>query len=169
MVRRKARIRRKLPIAKTLRPVSFFPSSAPENPWLRNSGKSDIMEYTYRFFLRGQTNWCLSLRLQVSCHCETSPQTGRGNPPVRGEMYRKVPGRMGVAAIFGGNRHLVPFNRGIATPVCALARNDSVFRSDKQQFTFLPPLSPGSSAGTPCCSSGSWSGGYRGAGHFLPG
>ena len=126
MVRRKARIRRKLPIAKTLRPVSVFPSSAPENPWLRNSRKSDIMECNHRFFLRGQTNWCLSLRLQVSCHCETSPQTGRGNPPVRGEMYRKVPGRMGVAAIFGGNRYLVPFNRGIATPVCALARNDSI-------------------------------------------
>ena len=49
----------------------------------------------------------------------------RGNPPVRGEMYRKAPGRMGVSAIFGGNRYLTPFNRGIATPVCALARNDS--------------------------------------------
>ena len=30
-------------------------------------------------------------------------------------MYRKVPGRTGVSAAFGGNRHLVPFNRGIAT------------------------------------------------------
>ena len=29
-------------------------------------------------------------------------------------MYRKVP-KMGVTAIFGGNRYLVPFNRGIAT------------------------------------------------------
>ena len=63
--------------------------------------------------------------LQVFCHCETSAHTGRGNPPVRGKMYRIVPERMGVAAIFGGNRYLVPFNRGIATPVCALARNDS--------------------------------------------
>ena len=38
------------------------------------------------------------------------------------EKYQK----MGGTAIFGGNRYLVPFNRGIATPVCALARNDSV-------------------------------------------
>ena len=29
------------------------------------------------------------------------------------------------AAIFGGNRYLVPFNRGIATPGCGLVRNDS--------------------------------------------
>ena len=32
---------------------------------------------------------------------------------------------MKVAAIFGSNRYLASFNRGIATPVCALARNDS--------------------------------------------
>ena len=70
-------------------------------------------------------NCCLSLCLQVSCHCETSAHTGRGNPPDRGKMYRKVPERMGSPAIFGGNRYLVPFNRGIATPVCALVRNDS--------------------------------------------
>ena len=31
---------------------------------------------------------------------------------------------MGVSAIFGGNRYLVPFNWGIATPVCGLVRND---------------------------------------------
>ena len=31
---------------------------------------------------------------------------------------------------------MVPFNRGIATPVCALARNDSVYlvRTFEQQF-----------------------------------
>ena len=39
----------------------------------------------------------------------------RGNPPVRGELHRIVPERMEVAAIFGGNRYLAPFNRGIAT------------------------------------------------------
>ena len=27
--------------------------------------------------------------------------------------------------IFGGNCYMIPFNGGIATPVCALARNDS--------------------------------------------
>ena len=42
-------------------------------------------------------------------------RSGRGNPPDREEPYRKAPGRMGFAAIFGGNRYLVPFNRGIAT------------------------------------------------------
>ena len=48
----------------------------------------------------------------------------RGNPPVREEMYRQLPNRVGVVAIFGGNRYLVPFNWGIATPVCGLVRND---------------------------------------------
>ena len=52
-------------------------------------------------------------------------------------MYRKLPKKMGIAAILGGNRYLVPFNRGIATPVCALARNDSIFlvHTFKHQFT----------------------------------
>ena len=46
---------------------------------------------------------------------------------------------MGNSAIFDGNRYLVPFNRGIATPVCALARNDRIFlvRICKQQFTLV--------------------------------
>ena len=59
-----------------------------------------------------------------------------GNPPVSGEMYRIVPERMEVAAIFGGNRYLVPFNRGIATPVCALVRNDSIFSNTNLFFRF---------------------------------
>ena len=86
------------------------------------------MELTVRISAKSirETNWCLLLCDKVSCHCETSPQTGRGNPLVRGKMYRKVPGRMGVTAIFGGNRYLALFNRGIATPVCALVRNDSI-------------------------------------------
>ncbi|MDY4489942.1 MAG: hypothetical protein SPE19_05375, partial [Candidatus Faecousia sp.] len=50
-----------------------------------------------------------------------------GNPPDRGEMYRIVPERVAFAAIFGGNRFLVPIDRGIATPVCALVRNDSIY------------------------------------------
>ena len=48
----------------------------------------------------------------------------RGNPPDRGGMYRIVPERVGFVAIFAGNRYLIPFNRGIATPVCGLVRND---------------------------------------------
>ena len=49
-----------------------------------------------------------------------------GNPPDRGEMYRQFPYGAGNLAIFGGSRYLVPWGRGIATPVCALARNDSM-------------------------------------------
>ena len=52
-----------------------------------------------------------------------------GNPPVSGEMYRKA-SKNGNSTIFGGNRYLVPFNRGIATPVCALARNDSKYSTN---------------------------------------
>ena len=77
-------------------------------------------QFSVQLIKADNLEWCLLLRVMVSCHCETSPQTGRGNPPVRGKMCRKVPGRVGVAAIFSGNRYLVPFNRGIATPVCAL-------------------------------------------------
>ena len=32
---------------------------------------------------------------------------------------------MGVSAIFGCNRYLVPFTWGVATPGCGLVRNDS--------------------------------------------
>ena len=32
-----------------------------------------------------------SAHLKKRCHCETSAHTGRGNPPVRGEMFRKAP------------------------------------------------------------------------------
>ena len=39
-------------------------------------------------------------------------------------MYRQLPYRTGNTAISGSSRYLVPFIGGIATPVCALARND---------------------------------------------
>ena len=61
-----------------------------------------------------------------------------GNPPVRGEMYRQLPYGAGNLAVFGGNRNLVPLNRGIATPVCALARNDSIFSNTNLSFFFIP-------------------------------
>ena len=47
-----------------------------------------------------------------------------GNPPGREEMYRQLPYKSRKFRIIGGNRYLVPFNGGIATPVCGLARND---------------------------------------------
>ena len=34
------------------------------------------------------------------------------------------------SAVFGNNRYLVPLNGGIATPVCALARNDSKYSTN---------------------------------------
>ena len=45
-------------------------------------------------------------------------------PRIEGKCSEKHPEEW-VAAIFDDNRYLVPFNRGIATPVCALVRNDS--------------------------------------------
>ena len=36
-------------------------------------------------------------------------------PLLEGKCTETVPGRTGVATIFGGNRYLIPFNRGIAT------------------------------------------------------
>ena len=60
----------------------------------------------------------------------------RGNPPVRGEMYRIVPESVEVATIFGGNRYLAPFYRGIATTSVrtGLAMTGNLERSDKHQF-----------------------------------
>ena len=54
-------------------------------------------------------------------------------PRLEGKCIDNCPTEWENLAIFGGNRYLVPFNRGIATPVCALARNDSVI-FDKHQF-----------------------------------
>ena len=59
----------------------------------------------------------------------TSAHTGVAIPRIEGKCTEKHP-KMGTSAIFGGNRYLDPFNRGIATPVCALARNDSVISTN---------------------------------------
>ena len=45
-------------------------------------------------------------------------------PRLEGKRIDNCPTERENLAIFGGNRYLVPFNRGIATPVCALVRND---------------------------------------------
>ena len=62
----------------------------------------------------------------------------RGNPSVRREMYRIVPERVGIATIFGGNRHLVPFNRGIAT---TSVRTGLAMTAFFQTSIFLPDRS----------------------------
>ncbi|MDY6180514.1 MAG: hypothetical protein SPI15_06640, partial [Candidatus Faecousia sp.] len=51
--------------------------------------------------------------------------------------------KAGIVTVLGGNCYLIPFNRGIATPVCALARNDSVFSAPFQTPIFLFPVKPG--------------------------
>ena len=63
------------------------------------------------------------LSLRASAH------TGVAIPQLEGKCTEKYQ-KMGVTSIFGGNRYLVPFNRGIATPVCALARNDSKYSTN---------------------------------------
>ena len=51
-------------------------------------------------------------------------------PQLVGKCIDNCPTERGNVAIFGGNRYLVPFNGGIATPVCALARNDSKYSTN---------------------------------------
>ena len=45
----------------------------------------------------------------------TSPQTGVAIPRLGGNVPKITRKKMGTPVIFGGNRYLVPFNRGIAT------------------------------------------------------
>ena len=45
-------------------------------------------------------------------------------PRAEGKCIDNCPTEWETLAIFGGNRYLVPFNGGIATPACALVRND---------------------------------------------
>ncbi len=57
----------------------------------------------------------------------TSAHAGVAIPRLEGKCIDNCPIERENLAIFGGNRYLVPFIRGIATPVCALARNDSEY------------------------------------------
>ena len=76
--------------------------------------------------LIGLTQQYDKLVFEKRCHCETSAHTGRGNPPAPWNWvsittkYRNAP-------VFGYYSVHFPSNRGIATPVCGLVRNDSVF------------------------------------------
>ena len=61
---------------------------------------------------------CMSLR--------TSAHAGVAIPQLEGKCIDNNPAEWENVAFFGGNRYLVPFIGGIATPVCGLVRNDSV-------------------------------------------
>ncbi|MGN1017010.1 MAG: hypothetical protein ACI4PL_08440, partial [Faecousia sp.] len=71
-------------------------------------------------------NCCLQVCASSFLSLRTSPQTGVAIPRLEGKCNDNCPTEWEYYAIFGGNRYLVLFNRGIATPVCELARNDSV-------------------------------------------
>ena len=54
----------------------------------------------------------------------TSEHAGVAIPRLERKCIDNCPTDRENTAIFGGNCYLVPFNRGIATPVCGLVRND---------------------------------------------
>ncbi len=58
-------------------------------------------------------------------------------PRLEGKCIDNCPTERGNVAISGGNRYLVPFNRGIATPVCALVRNDSKYSTNTNLYAQL--------------------------------
>ena len=67
----------------------------------------------------------------------TSPQTGVAIPWLEEKCIDNCPTERGNVAIFGGNRYLVPWDRGIATPLkrTGLAMTALFF---KHQFVHFP-------------------------------
>ena len=68
----------------------------------------------------------------------TSPQTGVAIPRLDVQCCDKHP-QVREIHVFGGNRYLVPLIGGIATPACALVRNDRKSETHplKQKFVEL--------------------------------
>ena len=66
-------------------------------------------------------------------------------------MLRKLPRRLGFFAIFGSNRYLAPFNRGIATPVCGLVRNDRKLEGEAAKHQFAAASDASLQDGIPSC------------------
>ena len=73
------------------------------------------------------------LSLRASAH------TGVAIPRLEGKCIDDCPTEQENLAIFVRNRYLVPLNGGIATPVCALVRNDSVFSAHNFKHQFVMP------------------------------
>ena len=71
-------------------------------------------------------NWCLAGCAPITCHCETSPLQWRGNPPVERNQKTITTKDSGSSHFPGTFRYISPLSKGIATPVYALARNDSI-------------------------------------------
>ena len=84
--------------------------------------------------LSSTTNWCSKVRIPDYLSLRSKCAHWCGNPPVRAEMFRKLPRRLGFTAIFGGNRYLVPFIRGIAT---TWSRNDRYFWVQRAKHQFV--------------------------------
>ena len=71
--------------------------------------------------------------------------TGVAIPRIEGKCTEKHQGKCESPAIFGGNRYLVSFNRGIATTSVrtGLAMTGYLEQSAKQQFLSPPDLCRG--------------------------
>ena len=59
------------------------------------------------------TNWCLSGWLPITCHCETSPQTGRGNPPVEWSQVTITTKNRRNPHFLGADRYISPLTGGL--------------------------------------------------------
>ena len=68
-------------------------------------------------FLGKQKNWCLKVCVPNYLSLRTSAHAGVAIPRLEGKCIDNCPTERGNTTIFGGNRYLVPFNRGIATEV----------------------------------------------------
>ena len=91
-----------------------------------------------------------TLSLRASAH------TGVAIPQLEGKCIDNCPTEWGNVTIFGGNRYLVPFNRGIATPVCGLVRNDRKLET----YCINNNLSSGNSGGRKLALDDFWKKGY---------
>ena len=107
-------------------PVDFHMGNEAVGPGKKNPGNHiGIKHGTCPFLIcTGRAaNWCLKNNAVIARPVRTLVVA---IPRLEGKCIDNCPAKQGNLALFGGNRYLVPLNRGIATPVCGLVRNDSV-------------------------------------------
>ena len=98
---------------------------------------------------------------KITCHCETSAHTGRGNPPVRGEMYRKAPRKRKLLRFLvvivtwfrstGGLSHQCAhwfamtalFSVHFQTPICRFAASGRLQKNRSRKGAITARNSPG--------------------------